>query len=95
MSSLLKVAQVSTFTASVIAEFVGTFFFQLIGGSERSPVYNGIVLTVVSSAHYAHEGWLSGRCILAPKNTMVEAINKVLGAHPICCVGLSQCRCSR
>ena len=26
--------------------------------------------------NYAHEGWLSGRCILAPKNTMVEAINK-------------------
>jgi len=27
-------------------------------------------------ANFPHESWLSGRCILAPKNTMVEAINK-------------------
>ena len=47
MAPRLPVVALSAFTAAVLAEFVGTFIFQLVGGSERSPVYNGLVLTVV------------------------------------------------
>ena len=32
---------------SVLAEFIGTFLFQLLGGSERTGLYNGVVLTVL------------------------------------------------
>ena len=32
---------------SVLAEFIGTFLFQLLGGSERTGLHNGVVLTVL------------------------------------------------
>lgn len=32
---------------SVLAEFIGTFLFQLLGGSARTGLHNGVVLTVL------------------------------------------------